>query len=487
LFGTLLFAALFWTLDLGVLRAGVPHPLDDNWEDNLIARNLLQGVGFRSQMIYPPLWPLHDPKTLTVPVLIHGPLLPLAMAPPLALFGARALDRVAWLAAVLALLTLVPLFRVVARHFGEVTAAIAGLLFTLSPLTLEAAHHSLSVVAGALLLAWAVELLDRERPRAIGAGLSLGLGVLVRPEMLIAAAVLALFAWLGSRRPNGPVTFLAVFAVCGAPWWWHHARIAGSPFFNLSSYTLIGFWGDRPDASVMRDFSLTLDRWPRAFQAALPALPRKWLAFFPHAAKHALFAPSGATGWLALLGLVAGLRARESRRFALLAFALALIPVASMTLTSYQPLYLEPFLPLYAAGAAAGVHALIGALPRWAHRPRAEIGVMALLILPSILPALREASLEARAAEGRIAGERRALAAAIAPGALRPMFSDTPDFVAWTTGRPVFWTPREEFERLYASDGAAARNRALPPRDEALGWFHDDARDPATIGGFVTP
>src|SRR5262249_35699271 len=63
--------ALFWIVDLGVLRAGIPDPLDDNWEDNLIARNLVHGVGFRSQMLYPPLWPLHDPRTLTVPVLIH--------------------------------------------------------------------------------------------------------------------------------------------------------------------------------------------------------------------------------------------------------------------------------------------------------------------------------------------------------------------------------------------------------------------------------
>ena len=150
LLGALLFAALFWAFDLGVLRAGVPHPLDDNWEDNIIARSLIAGVGFRSQMLYPPLWPLRDPGTLTIPVLIHGPLLPLVMVPPLVLLGPAALDGVAWLAAIFALLALIPLFRLTGRHFGDPVGFAAALLFTLSPLTLEAVHHSLPVVTGAL-------------------------------------------------------------------------------------------------------------------------------------------------------------------------------------------------------------------------------------------------------------------------------------------------------------------------------------------------
>jgi hypothetical protein len=487
--GVLVFAALFWTLDLGILRGGVPHPLDDGWEDGLIARNLVSGVGFRSHMLYPPLWPLRDPRTLTVPVLIHGPLLPILTAPVISLLGPRALDRVAWAAGLLAALVVLPLFRLVARRFGEPAAAMACMLWTLSPLTLEAVHHSLSVILGAFLFVGALERIDRDPPRALAGGILAGLGLLVRPEMLLAAPLLAALTWRNARSVLPAARFVAGFVVCALPWWVHHALVTGSPFFNLSSYTLIGYWGDRPGVSVLNDFSLTLDRWPAAFRAALPSLPRKWIAFAPYAAKHALFAPSGGTGWLAIFGIVPALRARETRTLALFSAGLAAIPLLSMTIASHQPLYLVPFLPLYATAAAIGIHVVMRALPRWAHRPRAEIGALLLLLLPSILPALREGWSESRILEARLARERGALAAAgLAPrGNVEPMFSDTPDFVAWTTHRPVFWTTRDQFERLYRPGSDAPKRFTLPPRDRATGWFHEDARDPAEVGKFVTP
>src|SRR2546422_4114319 len=144
--GALLLALLFWTLDLAILEIGVPHPLDDTWEDGIVARLLLQGHGFQSHMIYPPLWELRDPRTLTIPVLVHGPLVPLILALPLKLFGPALLDHVAWFAAAFAVLTLVPLFRLAARHFGEPVAAGAAGLFTLSPITIAAVNHYLTVL-----------------------------------------------------------------------------------------------------------------------------------------------------------------------------------------------------------------------------------------------------------------------------------------------------------------------------------------------------
>src|SRR5947208_1487409 len=162
----LLLSAAWWTLDLAVLRSGTPHPSDDHWEDFLIAEHLLAGGGFRTHLIYPPLWGLRDPRDLTVPVLVHGPLLPL----------------LAW------------------RH-GKARWPSRG----------TSGAHALDPV------------------------LVLVLG----------------------------------FVVVALPWWIHHARTVGSPLFSLTSYTLIGYWGKRPDVSVLQDFSLTPDRWPAVLRAEL--------------------------------------------------------------------------------------------------------------------------------------------------------------------------------------------------------------------------
>lgn len=487
LIGALVFAALFWTLDLALLRAGVPHPLDDTWDDAVVARELLAGGGLRSRMIYPPLWTLRDPETLTVPLLVHGPLLPLLLAPPIRMLGPGVIDHSAWLAAACALLTVLPLYRLGARHFGAPVGAAAAGLFTVSPLTLAAVHHGMSVVLGALLLTWALDLLCRERPRLGAAGVVTGLGYLVRPEFLVAAPVLALLGATGvpGESPAGRAraigAFVLGFAACGAWWWWHHWRAVGSPVFNLTTYTMVGLTEARPDTSPMRDFALTPDRWPGVLRASLPELVAKWQHTFPRALARMLGAPATSTGWLALIGLAVALARAESRRVAFAVTILALIPVAMMTLATRQPLYIVPVLPACALGAAIGARWLMERMPIWARRPRAWIGALALLMLPATGPALREGVAEARLLERWLARERMGLArlAAVPEAARRPVFSDTPDFVAWETGRPAIWMLREEYQRLYAGP-AARRPLGLPEapgRDDL--WFHADFRDPA--------
>ena len=529
LVAALVLSAMWWMLDLAALRHGVPHPADDHWEDHLIAGHLLGGDGFRTHLIYPPLWGLRDRRTLTVPALVHGPVLPLLTAPALRVLGPARLDSVAPAAALFALLALIPIFRLGTRHFGAPVGAAAAGLFTFAPATLEAVHHSGSVVVGAALIAWTLDLLARARPRGLAAGLLAGAAYLVRPEVLVALPVLLWLAWRrrsstwpargAVSRPSDPALLLLVgFVVVALPWWVHHARAVGSPFFNLTSYTLIGFWKGRPDVSVMQDFSLTPARWPAVLRAELPGLLPKWIAFFPHAAKNALCSPSTATGWLALVGLGAawaggprGETASDPRtpRFAACALLLALIPVAAMTLTWHQRLYLVPFYSLFAIGAAAGMSVVARALPAWAQRPRAWIGLLALLLLPSSLPAFKRAGDEAHALARRLVAEREALARdvpgagpAIAANARLPgrgrwkpakgwprlMFSDTPDFVAWTTGRPTLWVTREEFERLYPRRGSGDAPRyELPPRAQVAGFFHDDFRNPSSVGTLVRP
>src|SRR5947199_10511968 len=84
--GIMIFVAGYWLLDLIVLRAGVPAPLDDTWEYGVAARHLLAGAGFRTSVILPPLWPLRD-ASLSVPLVLPDPPFPPLLAPLLAAFG----------------------------------------------------------------------------------------------------------------------------------------------------------------------------------------------------------------------------------------------------------------------------------------------------------------------------------------------------------------------------------------------------------------
>jgi len=493
--------ALFWSVDLGLLRAGVPDPLDDTWEYGVAARQMLEGHGFRTQVVHPPLWTLRDARG-TVPVLIHGALLPALVAPALAAFGPRALDAIAWAGAACALLAALALARLAAQRFGTAIGWGAAATFTLSPLVLRAVHHDVSLLLGAWLLVEAVERASRDEAQPWRAGLFLGAAALTRPEMLLAAPFVALLA---GRR--GPVLLLVALS-CAAPAWIHAARAVGTPFFNLSSYLLIGYWGAHPGLSPLRDFAIPPAAWPHVFRDNLAALPAKWRDFLPHAIKRALLAPSGPTGWLVPIGALAvawrggaatrgtegasaGARRAASPHAALAAprvanavllavgAALAAIPVAIMTLTVYDERYLTPFLPGYALAAALGARALARRLPPWGRTTRVWVTLLVAAELLVEGPALRDAAREARAHAAWLERERAALARA-APGAPPVLFSDMPDFVAFALDRPTVWLTRAEYERL--PERGAGRPPADRPERGAAGeaWFHDAAGVPAT-------
>jgi len=466
-------AACFWALDLAVLHCGTPHPLDDVWEYGLVARSLLGGHGFRTAMIHPPLWTLRD-AALTVPVLVHGPLLPLLIAPLVRAFGPVALDGVAWLAALFAVLAAALTARVVTRLGGGGAAALAALVVTTSPITLRMVHHDVAPAAGMLAVAAALELLTAPRPRGAARGLALGvvlgLGALVRPELLLVVPLAALALPPGGRG-RAITALIAGCTVVIAPWLLHAAHAVGSPLFNLSSYLMIGGTARHPDLSPMRDFGIPPARWQAAVAATWPELLPKWAHLAPRALKHLLVAPSAPLGWLAVAGTWFALRERgPSRRFALLGLVAAAIPFVLCTTTESSERYVAVFLPLWALALVRGIDALRASIAPALGPSRAR-ALVAIALLASTAATLAAESREGRALERWLAEERRALASRSGHAlATRPMFSDTPDFAAWTTQRSAVWLTAEEYARL--PDRPAADR---PPRgDERDEWFHAD-------------
>lgn len=475
--GTLIAVVMFWLFDLVALRAGVPDPLDDSWEYGVVARALLAGQGMRTEVIHPPLWTLRDANG-TVPVLVHGPLIPVLITLPLALAGPDVLDRIAWLSALFAVLAAAAIVSLGARLLSPPVGCAAALLFTASPLTLRAVHHDVALTAGAWLLALALDQALRTRPHALRAALCVGLGALVRPEFLPVAPLLALI------MPGARVRFLAIVAVCVAPWAWHTGVNAGSPFFNLSSYLVIGYWSSRPGISVMRDFALPPGAWLGALLETLPQLPAKWWEFAPHALKRLCFAPTGATGWLAPIGALVALQDPRLARFAWTSLALVMVPLAIMTVTLYDSRYLVPFLPVLALGAAYGWRELLRAMPSWVQRPRGGIGLLMLALLPSTGPAMNDAWREGRTLRHRLQAERSALRALELPAPPRSVvFSDTPDFVAWTLHRPVVWLSLPEYLALPPAGPVVSLERPAPSPEDALVFHGQEGRGGISLAG----
>ena len=88
--------------------------------------------------------------------------------------------------------------------------------------------------------------------------------------------------------------------------------------------------------------------------------------------------------------------------------------------------------------------------------------------------ALHDAWREGREARTRLSEERIGLAVRFSEAASRPamVLTDTPDFVAWTTGRAAVWVSREEYLALpRATPGVAPTDRPTRSADDVV-WFH---------------
>jgi hypothetical protein len=228
----------------------------------------------------------------------------------------------------------------------------------------------------------------------------------------------------------------------------------------------------------MRDFALTPERWPLLLREEYGLVASKLLETLPRAIKRLAVTPTALTGWLMAAGLLSWFARPGFRRIAAALFLAGLIPLATMTLTVPQKLYIVPFVPIYALAAAVGTRALHewfgGRI--WNGRTWAVIALA--LALVSAVPALMVAMHGGRIGRELLAAERAALGPLRPDARLQPpepMFSDRPDFVAWTTARPTLWVTEEEYDGLYPLDATPTqRPSGLPSRRDAhQTWFHD--------------
>ena len=162
----------------------------------------------------------------------------------------------------------------------------------------------------------------------------------------------------------------------------------------------------------------------------------------PRAIKHMLMSPGPGLGLLAALGWLNVWSARATRRLGWVALGAALVPFIVCTTTESSERYVAVFLPLWAAGAAWGAMSL----GEGYGRARQLAAVLLLVLLPFTLRAWMTEARQAAALRDWLAHERTGLASRATPaGRARLLFSDTPDFAAWTTQRSTVATTVEGY------------------------------------------
>lgn len=466
--------ALLWAVALAALGVGVPDPRDDLWEYGVVARHLIAGEGFRTTVIHPPVWSLRAPSG-SVAMWVHGPLIPLVLVPWIQIGGEGALDHAAWLGAGLVLLAAWFAGRAALRHGGAGAGASTLIVVALSPLLWSAAVHDLSMAAGALAIAIALDQAWRERPRGVTAGVALGIGALARPELLFAGLASMLILARGQDRIR---TLIGLALPTAAVW---IVRAFGAlPARNLSELLVVCYTARWPELSALRDFHLTPGSLGAAIREAAPGLGAKWAHQGPRALFHLLSAPCVAVAPLMVLGLIRGWTS-SGRPAKVGLLLLAAIPISLITLTESSARYVMPWVPLAAVASVAGAREI---LRRTRMSPSIASVIPVLLTVPFAATSLATRAQEVPRLRAAIEAERVALRPldVVRTRERSPFFSDRPDFDAWITGRSVVWLERHEFDRLPPADSTES-TRAPRRAPETLGWFHDAPLGPGRFVG----
>ena len=199
----------------------------------------------------------------------RGPGYPVFLAGCFAMLGESAAG-VRLVQAVIGAATCLLVFALARGLFGQTAGLIAGALAAIYPFFIFYTGLVLTETLFIATLAGAMLLLvraERSRWRLLAAGVVTGVGILIRPSMLLMAPLLAI--WWACRRPAGRrilegMAFLAIAWGCLGPWVWRNYRIfehfvpttlttgeslyeANSPYATGGPAMHIIPWGNAPE------------------------------------------------------------------------------------------------------------------------------------------------------------------------------------------------------------------------------------------------
>lgn len=444
-------------------------PTSDLYTHLSVARHLLEGEGFVTDIAYPLSFAFPFARQLPQPLIHRTPGFALWMVPALALAGNDPHDQIAAVRIEqILVLALIVGFGTVAliRRGRAADVGVWWILLLASPLLGFAVDWGFVELPCALLLLllWldATSESGPDRLRgAIGPGLGLGALLLLRPELFW----VPLLWWAVRRRERRRVYLLAIVVavLLASPWMVRNARLTGNPFFSLQSQAeLVKSTRTWPEYTVYRQ----LEPQPMAQAWRHESLPilRKFARGirFQVLNLHRLLPAWYFLGALFWFGRTIWLRRRQGGRRSgpgddprepLPLLALTLIGL--MTEYSFFDIglrHLAVLVPvLMLEGSAWTGTALFALLRRRGWRVPAggsnwRLGAMALvvtlggvLIFPGTLPGWDEAAADAQAAQPIVELEVQRVLSSNAPY----FFTETAA-APYLADRPAVWSPLDD-------------------------------------------
>jgi 4-amino-4-deoxy-L-arabinose transferase-like glycosyltransferase len=393
-----LIATLVVAAALGAARALHGFPGFSMTGDALLygdlARSLAAGEGFVSSFVYPISLAYPALATLPQPHFLYHPAYPALLAPGVALGGAR--DAVLLGVNVALAWALLPLTFVLARRlYGREAAWLATALLALDT-TVASNVRNAGTELLTMLVALAAAALLVEAPgagRAFAAGVVLGVGYLVRPNLAVLVVPAALHLWrLGAATRVAPLA-LGALAVA-APWLVRGWLVTGQPGFSLYLVANLAF-ETTTFPGTMATYGELVPRGPVMMLTQYPGeLADKVARLAVYYVRQVWFTVNP----LVMLAFVAALVTRAGPRAALrLADFTAtglVLTMATVIAIAAEPRYLAPFAPLVivlgAGFAVETVRRVPGARRRWALVALATI-LLALPVTRTVQDLLRAA------------------------------------------------------------------------------------------------
>ncbi len=418
-----------------------------------IARHVARGDGFVTSFIKP-LSVVHVRRIEGHPDLTYPPLHVVWTAGIMRLLGPN--DRAVSHASGLAfLLTMPVVFWLALRMFDWRTAVLATALCGTHITLLGYAVSGLETSLLALLLTLALLCLynlatteGNELPWAGAAGVLMGLIYLTKYVWVVAAVPVLVYLVLvkPERRLARAAVFIALLVVVALPWLIRNSNVAGSPFFTLRTYEMLGQTRAHPGNSIYRTFrdhyqsylSFVFEN-PRAifekfrrglntFYASFPGLGGVFVTpFFLVAVLVRLGRPP--VEWLRLL-----------------VYAIMIAVAVSLSLVMADPRLMAPVGPVIIVIATAFFWRLLDArLQNVDDRTRMRWMAVAVgvLVLLQMHPYVTEVTPDRPyGARGQTALEDAMTQ--LAGSVDGPVLTDAPWAVAWMSDRDAIWLPQTE-------------------------------------------
>ena len=223
-----------------------------------IARNILSGSGFSTDMLTP-LGVAVGPNGAVSPDITHPPVYPLILALLFGAFGAK--DAVVvWASLIMYVLCVGMIFLIARRHFSTGAAALSAVFFATG---LECVRYSISgtsAMAGTFFMLWFWYALTAPGVRGAWqyskAGAILGLCFLTEYSvlLLLAPVIIYVFCVESRRRAIYAISLVVGFTAVSSIWLVRNYLVMRNPFFTIDLFDLLMHTNSYPGYDIHRTF-----------------------------------------------------------------------------------------------------------------------------------------------------------------------------------------------------------------------------------------